>query len=77
MVKGSPKETTNVQEKGSNPEEVKSEGVATSERKDAELVFETGPRSIRPVGLPGWLTVEMVRVVVICDLTINLAYLQL
>lgn len=25
-----------------------------------ELVFETGPRSIRPVGLSGWLTVEMV-----------------
>ena len=26
-----------------------------------KLVFETGPRSIRPVGLQGWLTVEMVR----------------
>ena len=26
-----------------------------------EVVFETGPRSIRPVGLSGWLTVEMVR----------------
>ena len=25
-----------------------------------ERVFETGPRSIRPVGLAGWLTVEMV-----------------
>lgn len=25
-----------------------------------ELVFETGPRSIRPVGLQGWLTIEMV-----------------
>lgn len=25
------------------------------------LVFETGPRSIRPVGLLGWLTIEMVR----------------
>ncbi|SCV74324.1 BQ2448_6756 [Microbotryum intermedium] len=24
-----------------------------------ELVFETGPRSIRPVGLMGWLTIEM------------------
>ncbi|ORY92782.1 hypothetical protein BCR35DRAFT_298315 [Leucosporidium creatinivorum] len=24
-----------------------------------ELVFETGPRSIRPVGLQGWLTIEM------------------
>lgn len=27
----------------------------------ASLVFETGPRSIRPVGLLGWLTVELVR----------------
>lgn len=26
-----------------------------------KLVFETGPRSIRPVALAGWLTVEMVR----------------
>ena len=26
-----------------------------------ELVFESGPRSIRPVGLIGWLTIEMVR----------------
>lgn len=25
-----------------------------------KLIFETGPRSIRPVGLSGWLTVEMV-----------------
>ncbi|SCZ98620.1 BZ3500_MvSof-1268-A1-R1_Chr3-1g05505 [Microbotryum saponariae] len=25
-----------------------------------QLVFETGPRSIRPVGLMGWLTIEMV-----------------
>lgn len=28
--------------------------------KSKSLVFETGPRSIRPVGLQGWLTVEMV-----------------
>lgn len=28
---------------------------------EKEVVFETGPRSIRPVGLSGWLTVEMVR----------------
>lgn len=33
-------------------------GGATGEEK--EVVFETGPRSIRPVGLSGWLTVEMV-----------------
>jgi oxygen-dependent protoporphyrinogen oxidase len=48
------------EEMGSKFEEIKSEGVIMKERKDAELVFETGPRSIRPVGLPGWLTVEMV-----------------
>ena len=28
-------------------------------RKDSALVFETGPRSIRPVGLSGWLTLQM------------------
>ena len=27
----------------------------------AKVVFETGPRSIRPTGLLGWLTIEMVR----------------
>jgi len=27
---------------------------------DDKLIFETGPRSIRPVGLQGWLTIEMV-----------------
>ncbi|GAA5911268.1 oxygen-dependent protoporphyrinogen oxidase [Sporobolomyces salmoneus] len=27
--------------------------------KDETLVFETGPRSIRPVGLQGWITIEM------------------
>lgn len=31
----------------------------------SELVFESGPRSIRPVGLIGWLTIEMVRQVII------------
>lgn len=25
------------------------------------VVFETGPRSLRPVGLSGWLTIQMVR----------------
>lgn len=33
---------------------------ATTGDAVTELVFETGPRSIRPVGLPGWLTVELV-----------------
>lgn len=27
---------------------------------DPSLVFETGPRSIRPVGLHGWLAIELV-----------------
>lgn len=34
---------------------------STPNSDQAQLVFETGPRSIRPVGLPGWLTVELVR----------------
>lgn len=29
-------------------------------KQKSDLVFEAGPRSIRPVGLQGWLTVEMV-----------------
>jgi len=29
--------------------------------KEDVLAFETGPRSIRPQGLLGWLTIEMVR----------------
>lgn len=36
-------------------------GEASGKRAPKELVFETGPRSIRPVGLQGWLTVELVR----------------
>lgn len=43
-------ETKRLEEKG-----------ALEKESSKELVFETGPRSIRPVGLQGWLTIEMVR----------------
>lgn len=35
-------------------------GEVSGKRAPRELVFETGPRSIRSVGLQGWLTVELV-----------------
>lgn len=39
-----------------------SEGKEKEQEMDKEtMVFETGPRSIRPVGLQGWLTIDMVR----------------
>lgn len=41
------------------------ETAVTSEGRPKELAFETGVRSIRPVGLMGWLTIEMVRPVLI------------
>lgn len=52
--------TKSIGGKGSNSsiEEVFSSDTSSN---DAALVFETGPRSIRPVGLQGWLTVDMVR----------------
>ena len=36
--------------------------------KDVTIVFETGPRSIRPVGLQGWTTIELVsRILPLCS----------
>jgi hypothetical protein len=35
--------------------------VPLQEGEKGNMVFETGPRSIRPAGLQGWLTLEMVR----------------
>ncbi|KAK4705629.1 protoporphyrinogen/coproporphyrinogen III oxidase, partial [Phenoliferia sp. Uapishka_3] len=34
-------------------------GVVTKSEEGHSMIFETGPRSIRPVGLQGWLTVEL------------------
>ncbi|KAL8293278.1 hypothetical protein RQP46_000972 [Phenoliferia psychrophenolica] len=41
------------------PIPTKEDAATIKDRKDAALIFETGPRSIRPVGLQGWLTVEL------------------
>ncbi|GAA5860481.1 hypothetical protein JCM1840_000270 [Sporobolomyces johnsonii] len=42
-----------------NGKQLEDNAQVAGQDKDGLLVFETGPRSIRPTGLQGWLTIEM------------------
>lgn len=54
--------------------DIKKETLDSIEKSSSKsLVFETGPRSIRPVGLQGWLTVEMVSFSIVFEFLTSLA----